>query len=244
MDFLREWRRFLSALRFMTLWPGGGKKGAPLAAGAAYFPLVGILVGVAAAITGGIFTALFSPALFGVVAALSLLIFTRAAQAEGLANVLEGLLIGRTPEARLRLMGESHLGSIAALSLLGLLLIKVIALSNIPSGAGLGTLVAAATLSRWTTTYLSYKEPYMAPSGELGFVGQLKGGGLAIATVIAVLVGGLALGLRGLVLLLILWAGSAAARAYFKRSLGGLTRVTYGAIAETAETLVLLTSVG
>lgn len=244
MNLFREWRKFLSAIRFLTIWPGGKKREAPLAAWGAYFPLVGTLVGVAAVITASIFRAIFSPAIFPVVAVLSLLIFTRALQTESLANILEGFAVGQTPEERLRVMGESYFGTIGSLSLLGLLLIKVTALANTPPEAWTETLLGAATLSRWTMTYLFLKGPYLAPGKGLGFVGHVKRGDMVFASATAVLVGGLALGVRGLILLLILWAGSTAARAYFRRSLGGITKAVYGAVGEAGETLVLLTSMG
>src|SRR3954453_17252218 len=139
-----------AALAFLTIVPvrPRGDAGA-LGAAAAWFPVVGALVGLAA---GGAWVAA-EPALgagvAGVVALVVMVGLTGALHQDGLADCADGLGVRGDRTWRLAVMRDSSTGAfgVTAVVLWGLLLAS--ALGAVPHDDALRVLVLTAALGRW-----------------------------------------------------------------------------------------------
>jgi adenosylcobinamide-GDP ribazoletransferase len=188
-----------------------------------------------------------------VVAALLLagsVLLTGGLHLDGLMDTCDGVFCVRSPEQRLAIMRDSHVGAFGVLGAACLLLIKFAALSALLAGDRrllLGGVLLAPMLSRWAMVLAAVAFPYGRTGETLGSsfqraVGRVQ---LAIATIgaglLIVLLGmALHLGVRGPAA----FAGAAGltylvARFALSR-LPGLTGDVYGAINEVVEAMVLV----
>lgn len=139
-------RRFIEALRFMTVLPlphAGSLESEWLAHSAKYFPLVGILVGTVSAAVLLVATEIFSGPLPALLAITAAILLTGALHEDGLADTADAFGGGRTREARLAIMKDSRIGTYGALALgLGIAL-RVAALMSVPPQWGAAALLAA-----------------------------------------------------------------------------------------------------
>ncbi len=122
-----------------------------------------------------------------------------------------------------------------------LLLVKYVALNNVPETFLMSTLVLMPVVSRWAMVYAVFVYPCAKPSG----LGKLfKQGttwrGFAMATFVALALAIVLGRLTGLAIILGVWIVTIAMAAYLKRKFAGLTGDTYGAISEVAEVSVLV----
>jgi adenosylcobinamide-GDP ribazoletransferase len=235
---------FPLALTFLSIipWPRLPLAGAQdLARSMFWFPWVGLILGLGYfGIWLGLGWLFPAPAAAGLFLACTVLA-TRGLHLDGLADTVDGLGGGQTPEARLCIMKDSRLGAFGGVALIVVLLAKFAFLLSLAySRSGWGVLVFPI-LSRWGMVLLAYASPYARPEGGLGeamttgvsgktLVGAtLSAGGLTVA----------AAGPRGLLLL----AGAAmvvfALRRLFRKKLGGITGDTLGACNEILEALLL-----
>ncbi len=174
---------------------------------------------------------------------------TRGLHLDGLMDVCDGLFGGYTPERRLEIMRDSHVGSFAVLGALCLLLLKYGALVSLLSQDVMEpawALVLYPVLGRWAMVLQLGAFPYTRSSG-LG--SPLHQGGGRIPTVLAALTAAVlsvmaAGGIGGAILLagssLLAWLLGAG----IARMLGGLTGDTYGATNEIVEAVTIIAVVG
>lgn len=235
---------FSAALRFLTIIPvPWGREASPqeLGRSTAYFPVVGIIIGLILVGSDWLFK-LFLPAPVGIVLlVVSSVIISGAMHLDGLVDTFDGIAGHKTPEQRWQVMQDSRAGSFGIVAVACLLLVKYVALSNVPETFLMATLVLMPVVSRWAMVYAVFVYPYAKPSG----LGKLFKQGttwrsFAIATFVT-LVLAIALGrLMGLAIMLGVWIVTIAMAAYLKRKFSGLTGDTYGAISEVAEVSVLI----
>jgi adenosylcobinamide-GDP ribazoletransferase len=235
---------FPLALTFLTVfpWPRLGEvTPGDLARSLFWFPWVGVLLGViywgAGVGLGSLFPA---PAAAALLLALTV-VLTRGLHLDGLADTVDGLGGGRTPEARLAIMKDSRLGAFGAVSLILVLLLKFSFLLALFDQGLERSLVLFPLISRWGLVLLAALAPYARPDGGLGQA-MTKGATLQLtagATVATSLLSFLAGGYAGLVILglagLVVWGLSH----LFRQQLGGITGDVYGGVNEVLETLVL-----
>jgi adenosylcobinamide-GDP ribazoletransferase len=232
------------ALTFLTIfpWPRFGEvTSGDLARSLFWFPWVGAMLGLvywgAGAGLGHYFPASASAALL-----LTLTVFlTRGLHLDGLADTVDGLGGGGTPEARLAIMKDSRLGAFGAVSLVLMLLLKYSFFLVLLDRGLARDLVLFPIISRWGIVLLAGLAPYARPGGGLGQA-MTEGATpqlLAGATISALVLCFLAAGFSGPICLalgaLVVWGLSR----YFRRRLGGITGDVYGAVTEILETLVL-----
>ncbi|WP_377271976.1 adenosylcobinamide-GDP ribazoletransferase [Peterkaempfera sp. SMS 1(5)a] len=228
-------------------------------AGAAmlWAPLVGLVLGAAAAACGAAVAVLGGGSLLAAVAAVGVLAWlTRGLHLDGLADVADGLGSGKPAEDALRIMKQSDIGPFGVLTLLLVLLGQTAALAEAyGSGARQGALavLTAAVSARCALGWGCLRSVPAARPGGLGaaVAGTVGPGGAAAVTVGWALL----LGAAGS-------AGGAAAAAFrppvavlvgvgcawlllrrCTRRFGGITGDVLGALAETAATGSLLAMV-
>lgn len=242
-------KAFRLALTFLTVLPAGPavsaeQPQATFSASRAYFPMVGLLLG---ALTAGLDVLLrlaLPPTLTAALLLVALTVATRAFHIEGFLDACDGLLGGQTPERRLEIMRDPHVGAFAVVGGVCLVLTKWGSLAALPPTLRLPVLLLFPCLSRWGMTLVMGLFPYARYQG-LGVAfdpghgrWQLVAAAATALAAGALLAGGLGLALvavaTGVAWLLGLW---------MRRLLGGLTGDTYGAINELVEVVVLVLAV-
>lgn len=105
----------------LTRWDRAAARGGMLAA-----PLVGAVVGLAAALCGGLLHALGATALLAAVGAVAVpAVLTRGLHLDGLADTADGLGSGKGAEEALRIMKQSDIGPFGVVTLAFVLLLQV-----------------------------------------------------------------------------------------------------------------------
>ncbi len=235
---------FPLALTFLTVFPWfrlDEVTPGDLARSLFWFPWVGALLGVIYWGAGILLIRFFlPPAAAGLLLVLTVLL-TRGLHLDGLADTVDGLGGGGTPEARLAIMKDSHLGAFGGISLVLVLLLKFAFLHSVLSLAQVRSLVLFPLISRWGLVLLAALAPYARPGGGLGQA-MTEGANLRLtakATAVTLLLCFLVGSFAGLVILglagLAVWGLSH----FFRQQLGGITGDVYGAVTEILEVLVL-----
>jgi adenosylcobinamide-GDP ribazoletransferase len=232
------------ALTFLTVLPWfrfGEITAADLARSLFWFPWVGGLLGLIYWAAGSGMSHYFpAPAAAALLLTLTVLL-TRGLHLDGLADTVDGLGGGRTPEERLAIMKDSRLGAFGAISLVLVLLLKYAFFLVLFERGLTPSLVLFPIISRWGIVVLTGLGPYARPGGGLGqaMTEGATPGLITGSTLAALLFSFLAGGYKGPVSLplaaLVVWGASR----YFRRRLGGVTGDVYGAMNEILETLVL-----
>jgi adenosylcobinamide-GDP ribazoletransferase len=235
------------ALRYLTIvpWPAAapGLPAPPQAVGqaAAWFPLVGLGIGLVLAAAERATAGLFPPVLAALLTVAVWKLITGGLHLDGLADCLDGLG-GGDPEHRLAIMRDSRIGAFGAMGLILVLLLDVGALAEIASSERWRVLIAAPVVARAVLVAVAVLFPPARPDGQgahfragLRPAAALLGLGTAALVVLAVL------GPEGLVALGVAALVAGAFARVIARRLNGITGDVLGAAVELAELAVLLT---
>lgn len=218
---------------------------AALARGAAAawsWPLVGAVLGAIAGLVAMVLLAVGLPAPMAAGLCLGLLVvMTGAMHEDGLADTADGFWGGWTPERRLEIMKDSHIGSYGVIALVLSLGLRWLALSLLfAAGLALPALIAAGALSRAVMPVLLHALPFAREGGLSRSVGRVDFDAAVLGAAVAAVVALLALGLVALALIAGVavtgWAMAALARA----KVGGQTGDVLGATQQMAELAALL----
>ncbi len=242
---MRGWDDFRRALSFLTVLPVGRELpcDAPLLARSmALFPAVGLLLGLLLALANGVLQWLLPPLVVAPLLLALLAWLTGALHLDGLADLADGLAGGRDREARLRIMKDSRIGAIGAVTLMLVLLVKVLAIFSLPVPLQSAALVLMPAAGRWLQVVLAALGSYARPEGGTGgaFVDNVGEPQALYASLTLALAALILLGLKGLGLLLGLGLLAAWLLRLFERRLGGVTGDALGAATELAEVASLL----
>ena len=239
-------RQFLLAVQFLTRLPAPRKLATneeELGRAAAFFPLVGIIVGGA---TAGFYLLALRVVSVWVAIPIALVFaafLTNGFHEDGLADTFDGLGGGWTKDRALEIMRDSRIGTYGALALIFLVLGKYVTLTEVGSELVWRWLIVAHTASRWTVLPLCIWLPYARPEGAGKLVArQVPISALLIGTITFLLT-----------LLLFRWRVALIAVAvtiavmflsglYFKRRLGGITGDCLGAVNQMTELALYLTA--
>lgn len=229
-----------SALAFLTILPvarAGGAPGERL--GRAFFPAVGLLLGLAAWLALAAGSALAGP-WFGAVAALACLaLLTGGLHLDALADCADGLLPVATRDRRLEIMRDPRVGAFGVSALVLVLLGDVALLARLGGWAALLALAAAGALSRLAMVAALVWLPYVRTEGlgaAAAGAGRLE---LLLATALTVPV--LLLDWRhGLLALLVAAVAALLVGGLARARIGGATGDVYGATCELAQLSALL----
>src|SRR5918996_2456793 len=122
-------RGLVLAIRYLTILPVPGRRHAGpdrLGRVAAWFPVVGAMLGVLLLATDWVATRLF-PGLLGTLLTVTVWkLATGGLHLDGLADCLEGLM-GRDREHRLAIMRDSRIGTFGAVGLILFLMLEIVA---------------------------------------------------------------------------------------------------------------------
>lgn len=211
---------------------------------AAFFPLVGVLIGA----VGALVFWLLQKILPVPTAVLGTLIFTsfltNGFHEDGLADTFDGFGGGWTKDRVLEIMRDSRVGTFGALALIFLVLGKYSLLSSLPQPQIWRWFIVAHAAARWTSMPLCVWLPYARKEGQ----------GKLVAKQVGLLEMTFATFTMLVVLLLLPWRAAMAAMivttlltllsgAYYKTRLQGITGDCLGATNQLAEVGIYLTAV-
>ena len=232
------------ALRYLTILPvPGGGHAAPggLGRAAAWFPVVGVGLGVLLVLVDRLTARLFTLLPAAVLTVAAWKVATGGLHLDGLADCLDGLA-GRDREQRLAIMRDSRVGTFGAAGLVLFLLLEVVTVVSLPSPVRWRVLLVAPAVARVAPPVLARLFGAARAEGQgAAFVASVGRPGTMLALVVAVVVAFLALGPAGVAATGLALLAAVAAAALLARRLGGLTGDVLGAAVEGAELVVMLT---
>ncbi|MFI0349846.1 adenosylcobinamide-GDP ribazoletransferase [Actinomadura sp. 9N407] len=209
-------------------------------------PVIGLIVGAAAAIPLLLGPLGLDPLPRAVLAVAAMALITRALHLDGLADLADGLGSGRPPEEALAVMKRSDIGPFGVVTLLLALLLQVAALAATPDAAA-AVLIAAVT----GRLVLAWACRSGVASARPGGLGALVAGTIstraALAATVLVLMAAAATGaafdlgaLRAVLAVLAALAVALLMLRHATRRLGGVTGDVFGALVELATTTTLV----
>ncbi len=249
---LDQYTELVAAVRFLSILPLPGaphrfESASPSASsqhlvlGSAYFPLVGLVLGLLLYLFIFLFNPLVPHLALSALLVVALVLLTGGLHLDGLMDSCDGLFGGRTRERRLEIMRDSRVGSFGVLGGACVLLLKFAFFASLEMPALFVALLCILPAARWSMVLALRTFPSARPAG-LGITFRqsvslqrlcIAGcSALLIATVIGHLAGVLVWITASLAALLVGW--------WVTRRIGGLTGDTYGAIAEITEVVALL----
>jgi len=203
--------------------------------------VVGLIIGLLLAGLNWLLDLALPPAVVHVLLIVFLAGISGALHLDGLADTCDGLAGSKSPEERWQVMDDSRVGSFGIVGVCCLLLVKYVALNNVPQSLVMTSLMLMPVISRWAMVYAIFVYPYAKPSG-LGkvFKQGVNWVKFVIATLITLAVAAVLFQLAGLAIMLGIWVIVVIMATCLKRKFAGLTGDTYGAINEVAEVCALL----
>ncbi len=241
-------------IQFMTRYPLPGA--IPFTArhfveGMKWMPLVGLFIGLPAALAVLLFSSLLGAELSALAAVVLLIVVTGGLHLDGIGDTADGLFSCRPREEMLAIMRDSTLGANGVIAIVLTILIKYVLLAGLPASVAAVALLAAPLSSRMALTWHAATAQYARAEPGLGeFVNQVGIGQAMAASMVALLLlvpTLLFLQLSWAVYLLLLFTICAAViliAVCFARSLtkkvGGITGDTIGATIELCEVSTLL----
>ena len=239
--------RFLIAVQFLTRLPVPRSLNSSennIGKAAAFFPLVGVIVGGGAALVFlGLQRILPLPA--SVFCAIVFAAFlTNGFHEDGLADSFDGFGGGWTKDRVLEIMRDSRIGTYGTLALIFVILGKLNFLSVLPQGQIWRWLVVAHTASRWTILPLCAWLPYARAEGQGKLVAKRVGALQIITGTVTLLLVLILLPLQAaLVALLATSLVTLLSGLYFRARIQGITGDCLGAANQLTEVGLYLAAV-
>ncbi len=206
------------------------------------FPIVGLVVGLLACGIGWAMMAASLPVAACAVLLIATLVATTGAMHEdGLADTVDGFWGGFTPQRRLEIMKDSHIGTYGVLALIFTQLLRVALIAALLSAGHYGAILAACIVSRAFMPVLMAALPNARNSGLSHSVGGPNARTVAVGLGVAVACAMFLLGTGAVVPSLIAALIVAALALLAKAKINGQTGDILGATQQLAE-LAFLTA--
>jgi adenosylcobinamide-GDP ribazoletransferase len=170
-----------------------------------------------------------------------LIILTGGLHLDGFADVCDGFYAGQSQPDALRIMKDPHLGTMAVVGIISVVIMKVVLLSHLPTTLLCSVLLIFPAISRCGMVWGMWMAPYARPEGGTGeaFFRTL---GLRQVWMATALLGVWAVLFAGWPAFILLGLALGATRlfvGYCDRRIGGMTGDTLGALNELLEVLTL-----
>ena len=239
-------KTFFLAWEFLTILPGikseGQVSSAQLSRSMAFFPAVGFLLGLVLWAAYLAVTLAFPRFLADGLILLLLVILTGAFHLDGLADTLDGLAFGKSPEDRLRIMKDHRVGTFGVVGLIMILGVKYAALHALSARTAPLALWTALILSRGAMVQLLYYAPYARAEGGLGrpFKEGLGKREVVVAWITSLALSFIFFRFRGVILWLVAVIFTLWLQKFFAVKIGGVTGDVLGASNEANEVLTLI----
>lgn len=236
---------FLTALQFLTIVrisDDGELTEEQFGNSMAYFPLIGLCIGLVLVGIRSVLVLVLPPSLADVLVIVTLVIITGSLHLDGFADTIDGLAGGRDRKKILAIMRDSRIGSFAVVGLILILSLKILALIELPEDIKNRTLLVLPVLGRWSTVQLaSFFKYARSDSGMAKAFTQFAG---PLEYLIASLITGLVVAgvflLKGFIIMLVVAALTFLVGLFFRQRIGGVTGDIMGASCELSEVITLL----
>ena len=246
------WSEFLLSIQFLTRIPVSPQtyRADSLSRSAKFFPVVGALVGGAAALCNEMLTAHVPRAISSLLVLLCLLLITGCLHEDGLADAADGFGGGWNREQVLLILRDSRIGSYGSAALTLSLVGRLLLLSDLPAAQVAQYLIAAQVLCRWTTLPLGFFLPAARLQSEEEQAGQgarvaqqISTGSLLAGTCFSFGIAFFLLGTRAIASIFCVGVLSLVTGLYYRKRIGGVTGDCFGATNQLAEISVYLCGV-
>jgi len=238
-------KRFLIALQFLTIIPVNikGKIGEnDLGRSLLYFPVVGLLLGLFLALIAFIAGGL-PPLVRGILILIAWIIITGGIHLDGFADTCDGFYGGHSREDVLKIMRDSRIGTMGAIGLVALLLLKFAILSSVAQEGLWKILLITAVFARWSQALACAISKYARDEGKAKyFIEYAERGACAAGALFTLILFWLLMSVKGVILFAILSAAMFLFIKCIQKRIGGMTGDTIGATNEIAEAAALLFS--
>ncbi|MFH1074528.1 MAG: adenosylcobinamide-GDP ribazoletransferase [Candidatus Firestonebacteria bacterium] len=235
-------KSFLIALQFLTSIPLKIKdiKQKELPGSATYYPLVGLVIGAALAVSFFIFDGNFPRPVSSILVVGVYLLLTGAFHLDGFTDTVDGLYGGRTKEDILRIMGDSSIGAKGAAWVVFILTLKIIILITLAGDKLYPALILFPVLGRYSMTILMKYSSYAKEYG-LGkvYCKNITGAQFVVINAFTLLLS-MFFGLKGLAAFAGVVIAALILKKYFDKKLGGATGDIFGFTVEVTEVIALL----
>lgn len=229
------------ALAFLTRIPVNHSPQISLRRSAAFFPLIGAMIGL---FGGGTFflASSFLPSLPA--AALAILVtisITGAFHLDGLADICDGLIGGWNREERLKILKDSRHGTYGVVAIVMQLILQVNLLATFKAAEGLVVMISLHTISRLVPIFFMLLPASEGHEGmgagisrEITFKEPLFASALTSIIIFPLL------GIYTIPLVVFVGIGASIFAIWVFRKIGGMLGDAFGAGEQIAETLVML----
>jgi adenosylcobinamide-GDP ribazoletransferase len=239
---------FLVATQFLTrlpVSPNDDFSADALASSAAFFPVVGLLVGAGGCLLRWILLPHTNASIVAVAILIYLVVVTGGLHEDALADAADGFGGGFSRERVLEIMHDSRIGSFGAIAIGLGLLSRFALLSDLSAKRFISYFIAAHVLSRWSALPLASFLPAARPEDGQGrrIAQKVSASSFLLGTILC----------AGIVIFLLKWRGVyvvaaaiavvAATGAYYHRRIGGITGDCLGATNQLAEVAVYFVGV-
>lgn len=213
-----------------------------LARSMAYFPIVGLLLGLFLGLSNNILSRYLPHNLTDILLLVLLISLTGGLHLDGLADSMDAVAGSWDREEALKIMKEGRIGAIGAVSLILLLMVKYQALRTLLPDIKNQAILLMPIVGRWAMVPAAYIGGYARKEGGTGkaFVDAVGGRELAAATMTTFLLILFFLKINGIYIMLTLFLVFILVFSYLKKRLGGMTGDTLGAICEIIEVSFLV----
>ncbi|MGI6705381.1 MAG: adenosylcobinamide-GDP ribazoletransferase [Clostridia bacterium] len=241
-------KRFILSIQFLTRIPiplqlNVGEE--DFAKSMVFFPVVGVIIGAVMLLGAYCVIWLQYGRMAMIVALLLQVMITGALHQDGLGDTCDGIFSNKSRERMLEIMRDSRIGMNACIAVFFDLILKAVMLTEIYMNYGdewIFVLLATPVLGKVGIVTASGISRYARKEGGLGsyfldgvgfpeWMGSVVFGGVILY---------LLLGMKSILFLFTVLAGSILTAKFLERRLGGLTGDTLGAINEISEMLFLL----
>lgn len=244
------WGSFSLAWNFLTIVPLPWSSQSDvnprmLAESFGWYPFVGFLIGTVLVLCDRLFSTVLAESVGSLLLLTMLVFLTGGIHQDGLADTIDSIAGGKTPEQRLAILRDGRIGAIGATGLILALGLRYAGLVHLPSGSRESLLLCMPALGRWSMVVGSWSVSYPRQEGGIAapFIRHMSFRDLVLGTLMVgvgfVWALGPARGITVMVAVLILtrllvWGAA--------RLFGGVTGDILGATNETTEILFLITA--
>jgi len=230
----------LIAIQLLTIFPIRTKfnfSARDFSASLAYFPLVGLLIGLSCAAVNILLGRFLPDAVISIIIVLFMAFITGGMHSDGLADTVDGLGSTRSSEKMLEIMKDSRIGTMGVSGLFGSLALKSALIYSMPADFRNTSIILAMVISRWSMTLPLTFFNYARNDGKAKiFFENASKTNFALSTIVA-------LGIivfyyfrpNGIYLVIIGAAASYLTAFYINKKIKGITGDTLGAINEIVE---------
>lgn len=234
-------KNFFSAASFLTIIPIPQRlyENADFKKAPAFFPVIGLLIGLICAGVSYISLMIFPVLIAGLISCAAMIKISGALHLDGLADSADGLLSSRSKNEMLEIMGDSRIGAMGATALVLIILLKVFCLIQLGSDMWLAVLLAAVV----GRTALIHIPLFFSPAKEDG-LGVSTGSKFpyicAASWIASMIIAYASFGGQGILSVLFAILMIFVLNYFINRKIGGYTGDTLGATCEAAEVWTLL----